>query len=54
MNTKQVSEAKGWTVDEVKRRAKVIGKELKRGRNGTSYTDEDVSKMAEVMLKAYR
>jgi len=47
MNTKQVAEAKGWTVDDVKRRAKAIGKELKRGRNGTSYTDEDVLKMEE-------
>jgi hypothetical protein len=48
MNTKQVAESKGWTVDEAKRRAKAIGKVLKRGRAGTSYTDEDVAKMEEV------
>jgi hypothetical protein len=48
MNTKQVAESKGWTIDEAKRRAKAIGKELKRGRAGTSYTDGDVVKMEEV------
>jgi hypothetical protein len=48
MNTKQVAESKDWTVDDTKRRAKAIGKELKRGRAGTSYTDEDVAKMEEV------
>ena len=48
MNTKQVAEIKGWTIDEAKRRAKAIGKVLQRGRAGTSYTDEDVAKMEEV------
>ena len=48
MNTKQLAESKGWTIDEVRRRAKAIDKELKRGRNGTEYTDEDIAKMTKV------
>lgn len=48
MNTKQVAESKGWTIAQTVKKAKAIGKELKRGRAGTSYTDEDVAKMEEV------